>query len=102
MPTLAPSPRHPPFEVRRRLAELRADDLGFEAAWAEAMRLLRRWPHDTEQRRAWRAALEETREEWRAAYERHPTEASADVIALEAALDERTPHLTGEMTVSLA
>lgn len=47
----------------------RRANVPFPYAWKQAMKRLS-WPHATEDRRGWKLALNETREEWQACYER--------------------------------
>lgn len=70
-----PTPRRltpPPIQLRELLAAARLEGRPFELAWNRALRSIE-WPHATERRRAWKAALVETRSEWAACYERRPT-----------------------------
>lgn len=67
-------PRFPPAELRRALAELRDQGVPFPEAWPRAWRSVR-WPHTSEEAKAWRQALVATRDEWQAAYERAPSSA---------------------------
>lgn len=58
----------PARQLRALLARSRANGRDFGSAWDFAWRSMV-MPHDTEERRAWREALDATRSEWRRAYE---------------------------------
>jgi len=53
------------------LLRLRGVGYDFDRAWEKAFARIR-WPGATKQRRAWKDAMEETKDAWRAAYERWP------------------------------
>lgn len=68
----------PAVQARRGLERARRDGLPFDEAWARVVgrhgrRGEVRYPHATEYRRQWRAALEAAREEFRLAYELRPS-----------------------------
>jgi hypothetical protein len=89
--------KHPlvPVQVRAGLLECRARGLDFDEGWDVTVGTQRRrgtvrYPHSTEERRGWKAALAATRSAWEAAYNREPTGLSLALDELTEAFDQST------------
>ena len=84
------------MQLRASLEVLKLTGCAFEDAWELAWREVI-WPHDTDHRRQWKAALKETRPEWGSCYIDGPTVTHGNLPALASAL---LPHedVRGEVT----
>src|SRR4051794_1389915 len=97
-------PPDPPVQMRGMLAVSKRQAVPFDDAWRGAWRQVK-WPHPTEDRRAYKAILDEHRDAWRAAYEDEPAAPGLAVLARLAELlelfEERSrsapPQWAGEL-----
>ena len=87
---MPPKPRNEPPHVQVRVALIRLRTLGveFDDAWEVAFGAIK-WPYDTNQKRQWRTALADAREEFYAAYEGRPSRVCECALALMGALEDR-------------
>jgi hypothetical protein len=77
-------------QLRHALERDRAAGVDFDEAWERAREAIR-FPHRTEPRDQWKAALDATRDEWRAAWHGEPTAFATVAEALLAATDDSRP-----------
>jgi hypothetical protein len=79
---------------------LKLSGLTFEDAWELAWRQVV-WPHDTDHRRQWKAALRDTRPEWYSCYLGEPSVARGNIVELAVALmpqEEQRGDVSGMVT----